>query len=63
VTEQEFRVVYPLIAGWIQQTLAEHAMASLPVTTPGFSRLPQITTSRTFWLPRGSFLGRGWPAE
>jgi hypothetical protein len=40
MTEQEFRKVYPLIAGWIKQTLAEHASAARPVASLGFSRLP-----------------------
>ena len=39
MTEQEFRVVYPLIAGWIEKTLAEHAPAAKPVASLGFSRL------------------------
>ena len=41
MTEQEFRAVYPLIAGWIQKTLAEHATAAKPVASFGFSRLPR----------------------
>jgi hypothetical protein len=41
VTEQEFRAAYPLVAGWIQQTLARHASAAKPVTSFGFNRLPQ----------------------
>ncbi len=40
MTEHEFRAVYPLIAGWIQKTLAEHATAAKPVASFGFSRLP-----------------------
>lgn len=40
VTEQEFRAIYPLIAGWIQKTLAEHAGAARPLASFGFSRLP-----------------------
>lgn len=40
MTEQEFRVAYPLIAGWIKQTLVGHAAAAKPVTSFGFSRLP-----------------------
>jgi hypothetical protein len=39
-TEQEFRAVYPLIAGWIERTLAEHATAARPAASFGFSRLP-----------------------
>jgi hypothetical protein len=40
MTEQQFQDVYPLIAGWIKQTLAEHASAARPVASFGFSRLP-----------------------
>jgi hypothetical protein len=40
MTEHEFRKVYPLIAGWIKMTLAEHASAARPVASLGFSRLP-----------------------
>jgi hypothetical protein len=40
MTEQEFRAVYPLIAGWIQKTVAEHASAARPVASLGFGRLP-----------------------
>ena len=40
MTEQEFRTIYPLIAGWIQKTLAEHANVAQPVASFGFSRLP-----------------------
>ena len=42
MTGQEFRKVYPLIAGWIKQTLAEHASAARPVASFGFSRLPHF---------------------
>jgi hypothetical protein len=40
MTEQEFRKVYPLIAGWIKKTLAQQASAARPVASFGFSRLP-----------------------
>ena len=40
MTEQEFRAAYPLIAGWIQNILAQHATAAKPVAWLGFSRLP-----------------------
>ena len=40
MTEQQHRAVYPLIAGWMQKTLAEHAAAARPLTSLGFSRLP-----------------------
>ena len=41
MTEQEFRAAYPLIAGWIQNTLAQHATAAKPVASLGFRHLPQ----------------------
>src|ERR1019366_1580976 len=47
MTEQEFRAVYPLIAGWIQKTLAEHASAARPVASLGFSRLPNYYDEKT----------------
>jgi hypothetical protein len=40
MTEQQFRVVYPLLAGWIQKTLAEHSTVARPVASLGFRRLP-----------------------
>src|ERR1035441_4844485 len=47
MTEQEFRAVYPLIPGWIQQTLAEHASAARPVTSLGFNRLQHYHDEKT----------------
>src|ERR1035437_6973639 len=47
MTEQEFRTVYPLIAGWIQKTLAEHASAARPVASLGFNRLPHYHDDKT----------------
>ena len=47
MTEQEFRTVYPLIAGWIQQTLAAHATAAQPVASFGFERLPRYYSRQT----------------
>jgi len=41
MTEQEFRAAHPVIAGWIQNTLAQHAAAAKPVASLGFKRLPQ----------------------
>ncbi len=40
MTEHEFRAAYPLIADWIQKTLAKHAAAARPVASLGFRRLP-----------------------
>ena len=40
LTERQFRAAYPLIAAWIQKTLAEHAAAARPVASLGFRRLP-----------------------
>jgi len=36
MTEQEFKAAYPLIARWIQATLAECANAAQPVASLGF---------------------------
>jgi hypothetical protein len=47
MTEQEFRTVYPLIAGWIKKTLAEHASAARPVASLGFNRLPHYHDEKT----------------
>ena len=40
MTEQEFRIVYPLIAGWIQKTLAQHTPTARSTASVGFGRLP-----------------------
>jgi hypothetical protein len=47
MTEQEFRAIYPLIANWIQKTLAEQASAARPVASLGFSRLPRYYDEKT----------------
>jgi hypothetical protein len=47
MTDQEFRAVYPLLAGWIQKTLAEHALAARPVASLGFRRLPRYYDEKT----------------
>jgi len=47
MTEQEFRAVYPLIIGWIQNTLAQHAPAARAVSELGFKRLPQFYQAST----------------
>jgi hypothetical protein len=46
MTEQQHRAVYPLIAGWMQKTLDEHAMAARPAASLGFSRLPHYYDER-----------------
>ena len=58
MTEQQFRAVYPLISGWIRQTLAEHASAARPVTSLGFKRLPHyydepmLTSTKVVFVPK-----------
>jgi hypothetical protein len=58
MTDQEFRKVYPLIAGWIKKTLAAHASAARPVASLGFSRLPNyydaqlLASSMVVLVPR-----------
>jgi hypothetical protein len=41
MTPEEFEAKYPLIIGWIQQTIAGHAAQAQPVAALGFRRLPQ----------------------
>jgi hypothetical protein len=41
MTLLEFEAKYPLIMGWIQQTLADHAPKARVVASLGFQRLPQ----------------------
>jgi len=58
MTEQEFRAVYPLIASWIQKTLAEHASAARLVSSLGFKRLsdyydePLLASSKVVIVPK-----------
>jgi hypothetical protein len=40
MTQKEFDEKYPLIFGWIQTTLAEHAANTQPIASLGFKRLP-----------------------
>ena len=40
LTTQEFQAVYPLVAGWIRKTLAEHVGAAKSVASFDFHRLP-----------------------
>jgi hypothetical protein len=46
MTEQQLRVAYPQIAGWMESTLAEHAAAARPVASLGFRRLPHYYDER-----------------
>jgi len=41
MTTEEFEAKYPLILGWIQNTIAEHAPQARSVASLGFKRLPQ----------------------
>ena len=41
MTQEEFESVYPLIHGWIEKTLADHASRARSVVSLGFPRLPQ----------------------
>lgn len=41
LSQQEFDAKYPLIIGWIEQTLAAHARKTRTVASLGFPRLPQ----------------------
>jgi hypothetical protein len=41
MTPEEFQRSYPLLMGWIQQTLRAHANEARPVASFGFARLPR----------------------
>jgi hypothetical protein len=41
ITQQEFDAKYPLIMGWIKQTLAAHVSKARTIASLGFQRLPQ----------------------
>lgn len=41
MTQQEFETKYPMILGWIEQTLAGHASQARTIASLGFKRLPQ----------------------
>jgi hypothetical protein len=41
MTPEEFRTVYPLVFGWIQQTLGAHSNEARAVSSLGFGRLPR----------------------
>ena len=56
MTEQEFRAVYPLIAGWIEKILAEHATVARPVESIGFKRLPHYYDAKTLACARVVFV-------
>jgi hypothetical protein len=58
MTEQEFRTVYPLIAGWIQKTLAEHATAAQSVASLGFSRLSHYYDEKILVSTKVVFVSR-----
>ena len=58
MTEQEFRTVYPLIAGWIQKTLTEHASAARPVASLGFHRLPHYYDAKILAATKVVFVSR-----
>jgi len=58
MTEQEFRAAYPLIAGWIHKTLAEHASAARPVASLGFHRLPHYYDAKILAATKVVFVSR-----
>ena len=47
MTDQEFNALYPLVFGWIQQTLRQSAPAARPVASFGFQRLPEFYDADT----------------
>jgi hypothetical protein len=38
-SEQDFHAAFPIIAGWIQNILAQHGTEAVPVASLGFNRL------------------------
>ncbi len=47
MTPEDFQKFYPLVANWIQNTLAAYAGAAQTVASRGFSRLPRCFTAKT----------------
>jgi hypothetical protein len=47
MTDQEFRVIYPLVIGWVQQTLRQCAPTARPIDSFGFQRLPDFYDADT----------------
>jgi hypothetical protein len=45
LTPQEFRAKFPILIGWIRQTVAAHAAKAKPVDSLGFRRLPSYFTA------------------
>src|ERR1700753_2778891 len=41
MTPEEFRKLYPLVIGWIQQTLVAYSNEAVIISSLGFTRLPQ----------------------
>src|SRR5437762_11825861 len=39
--EEEFQRLYPVVLGWIHQTLAQHSAQTQAVASKGFQRIPQ----------------------
>ncbi len=58
MTQDEFDEKYPLILGWIQNTLTEHAATARPIASLGFKRLPFyfhpdiLTGAKVVYLPK-----------
>jgi hypothetical protein len=48
MTQEEFDAKFPLILGWIQNTLAEHGAAARPIASLGFKRLPHYFRPEVF---------------
>ena len=47
MTDQEFRVIYPLVIGWVQRTLRQCAQGARPIDSFGFQRLPDFFDAET----------------
>ena len=47
MTDQEFQVIYPVVFGWVQQTLRQYTSAARPINSFDFRRLPDFYDADT----------------
>jgi hypothetical protein len=47
MTDQEFQAIYPVVFGWVQQTLRQYASAARPINSFDFRRLPDFYDADT----------------
>jgi hypothetical protein len=58
MTKEEVENAYPMIWGWIQQTLAKHASQARTVASLGFKRLPQYFSPEVLALAKVVYVHR-----